>query len=155
MNQLKKNNIITATIIVSIIAILGKFLGYAREAIIAAYYGANALTDAFFFAQGMPAMIFPAVCSSLSTAFISLYVSKTYQEGKTEGDRFASRALLASLTIAILLSCVALFILPIIVPIFAPGFKGTTLSLAINLSRIVMGSFALIMAHYMLTAVLP
>lgn len=154
MRQIKKHSILKSTIIVSIIIIVGKFIGFAREAIIAAFYGADSATDAFFFAQAMPSMLFPAVCSSLSTAFISLYVTKIVKYGEKEGDKFASRAFVASLAIASVLSGIALIFAPYIVPIFAPGFEKETLTLAIHLTRLTMGSFTLIMAHYMLAAML-
>ena len=41
-------------------------------------------------------MIFPAVCSSISTAFITMYVTKLTQEGEEEGGKFASHSLAAA-----------------------------------------------------------
>lgn len=154
MRYKNKHQLLNITIIVSFIAILGKVIGFLREAVIAAFFGATAQTDAFFFAQSMPAMIFPAVCSSISNAFIAMYVTKLTQSGEEEGARFVSRSLTVALLIAIILSILAFIFTPYIVPILAPGFIGETLDLAIFLTRIVMASFLLIMAHYMLGAIL-
>lgn len=141
-------------VIVSLVAILGKFVGFAREAIIAAYYGANAATDAFFFAQAMPTMIFPAVCNSISTAFLSIYVSKKVQDGPFAGEIFASKAFSAALILSIGLSALAVFLAPYIVPIMAPGFDHPTMLLAIKLTKLVTGTFVLTMLVYMFSAVL-
>lgn len=154
MIRSSKYHVLTVTVIVSFIAIIGKLIGFLREAVIAAFFGATSATDAFFFAQSMPAMIFPAVCSSISTAFITMYVTKLTQEGEEEGGKFASHSLAATLLLAILLSLLALLLTPYIVALLAPGFSGDTLSLAIFLTRIVMGSFVLIMAQYMFGAIL-
>lgn len=154
MSQSKSQHIFTISIIVSLIAILGKLIGFVREAVIAAFFGATSQTDAFFFAQSMPAMIFPAVCSSISTAFISIYVTKLTQEGEAEGAKFISRSLSAALLIAICLSALALLLTPFIVPLLAPGFSEETQSLAVFLTRIVMGVFVIIMAQYMFAAIL-
>lgn len=149
-----KHSIFKASIIVTVIIILGKLFGFARDAVIAAYYGANWQTDAFFFAQSMPAMIFPAVCNSLATAFISLYVSHSIEKGEQSGERFASRMLISTIGIAGILSVLAIVFTPWIVPIFAPGFSVVQTSLAIHLTRLTMGAFVLTMTYYMLSAIL-
>ncbi|WML58627.1 murein biosynthesis integral membrane protein MurJ [Neobacillus sp. PS2-9] len=154
MNLKKSQSILKATVLVSIIVIASKILGFIREAIIASYYGANSETDAFFVAQSMPAMVFPAVCSSFSTAFISLYINKTINNSKRESDQFASKAMVASLGISISLSILAVIIAPDIVPLLVPGFNNDTLSLAIFLTRLVMAAFFLTMVQYMLSAIL-
>jgi len=148
------HSILTASIIVTVIILLGKIFGFARDAVIAAYYGANWQTDAFFFAQSMPAMIFPAVCNSLSTAFISLYVSRSIEDGEDSGERFASRMLISTICIAAALSIIAIVFAPWIVPVFAPGFSVVQTQLAIHLTRLTMGAFVLTMVHYMISAIL-
>lgn len=150
----KNNDIFKASIIVTLIIILGKIFGFARDAVIAAFYGANWQTDAFFFAQSMPSMIFPAVCNSLSTAFISLYVSHSIENGEKAGECFASRMLISTIGIAALLSILSIFFAPWIVPILSPGFTAIQTRLAIHLTRLTMGAFVLTMIHYMLSAIL-
>lgn len=147
-------NLIKTSIVVSVIAIFAKIVGFLREAIIASYFGATSATDAFFIAQNMPGMIFPAVCTSLSTAFVSIYVSLKVRNGEYSANKFASSSFLSSLVLAIVLSIIALIIMPQIVQLIAPGFDESTTELTIKLSRITMVSFVLIMAQYMLTALL-
>ena len=84
-----------ASFLVSAISLMGKVFGFVRDAVIAAFYGASWQTDAFFFAQSMPSIIFPAVCNSISTAFLSVYVSKSV-ENKEMADQYASNTLLFS-----------------------------------------------------------
>ena len=150
----KRNSILGATVIIAVLTVLGKVLGFGREALIAAYYGASAETDAFFFAQGMPDTVFPAVCSSISTAFVSLYVKRLTECGEREGDVYASRVLSASTLLGVLLSGVGVLFAPLLVPLFAPGFSGTQLTLAVHLTRLVMGAFVLTMLKYILCAIL-
>lgn len=153
MNE-KKQNILKSTALVAGIVLLGKVLGLLRETLVAALYGATAETDAFFFAQSMPGTLFPAVCNSLSTAFISLYVLRLTEDGEEPGDQYASRILVSTTVLGIILSIVGILITPVAVPLLAPGFKGTQLTLAVFLSRITMGAFVLMMLQYMLTAIL-
>lgn len=149
----KKNNLLKTSLIVTIISVLAKFIGFARDAVIAAFYGANWKTDAFFFAQSMPGIVFPAVCNSLSTAFLTMYVTKSVED-KTEADVYGSKAVTFSVFFAIVLSIVAILLTPIIVPFLAPGFSLEQIELAKYLSRITMAAFVLIMIQYMLGAIL-
>ena len=148
------NKVAATTAGVALIVVLGKLLGFGREALIAAYYGATAETDAFFFAFNMPAMLFPAICSSISTAFISLYVKHITERGEAEGDRYASRMLTASIVIGLVLSGLGVLVSPLLVPLLAPGFSGGQLTLAVRLARMSMASFILLMLQYMLGAIL-
>lgn len=149
-----RNSLLKSTIWVSVIVIIGKFLGFGREALIAAYYGASAETDAFFFAQNMPGMLFPSVCNSVSTVFISLYVSRIVEDGEKRADQYASRMLLVTSFLGTILSALGVVLAPIFVPLLAPGFGAQQCILAIRLTRLTMGAFLLTMLQYMLSAIL-
>lgn len=149
----KKDRILTASIIVTLVSVVGKFIGFGRDAVIASYYGADWQTDAFFLAQSMPGVIFPAVCNSLSTAFLTVYVTKCVEEQK-EAEIYGSKAITFSTLLAIVLSSIAILLAPLFVPLFAPGFTAAQSALAVHLTRITMSTFALIMLEYMLGSVL-
>lgn len=154
MKMNKHGSFFTTTLTVTLLIVAGKLLGFGRETLIAGLYGATAETDALFFAQSMPAMIFPAVCSSVSTAFISLYTARLATEDPRSSDRYASRTLLATSILASVLAVIGVLLSPILVPLFAPGFQGSQLSLAIRLTRLTMGMFLITMMQYMLGAIL-
>lgn len=146
--------LLQATVSVSAVTILSKLLGFFRETLIADYYGATAETDAFFFAQSMPNMLFSAVGSSISTAFISLYAARLTQESAEDADRYASRMTLVCILLSLGLSGVGIALSPILIPLFAPGFSGGQITLAVTLTRLTMGAFTLNMLIYMFGAIL-
>ncbi len=154
MKTRKKNSLLKTTVIVSALVVLGKALGFGREALIAAFYGATAQTDAFFFAQDIHNMLFPAVSGSLAEAFTAVYVNIFTKHGDREGDRFGSRAVNAALLMGLLLGLIGTLVAPVIVPLLAPGFKGETLNLAIRFTRINMGFFFITTVRYLLSSVL-
>lgn len=153
MNE-KKNSIFRAGLLVALLTILSKCIGFLREALIAAYFGTTAETDAFFLANSMPGLIFPSVCVSVSTAFIPLYIDRMTKQGKEEGDRYASRMLWATLLLSAFLSIIGVILAPVMVSLFAPGFSEMQQELASRLSRITMGAFSLTMLNYMVSAIL-
>lgn len=150
----RQASLLHAAFSVTCLVLLGKVLGFAREAMIAAYFGTTAETDAFFFAHAMPSMMFPAVGNSLALAFTALYVKRCTEQGDREGDHFASRSLVATLLLGILLSIAGVLLSPWLVPLLAPGFSGVQLNLAVQLTRLSMGAFTLTLLQYLLGAIL-
>lgn len=153
MRHQKNTSIMKTGFLIACITVIAKLIGFLREMIIANYYGTTSETDAFFFAQSIPGMIFPSVCMSISTAFISLYVEKKLNDSD-KADRFASGSLKCTVFIALLLSLLGIFILPYIVPLLAPGFKNNQLVLAVRLSQMAMAAFVFLMIQYMFIAIL-
>lgn len=151
---MRKTSILKVTVGVTILVVICKMLGFVREALIANYYGATASTDAFFFAQGMPATIFPSICNSISTAFTTLYIENKQKNGDISSKQYSSKMIIATGVIGLLLSMLGVTLSSLLVPIFAPGFHEEQLKLAIHFTRLVMGAFFLTMFQYMLSAVL-
>jgi len=149
-----KYSIIKVTILITIITILSKFVGFVREALIALYFGANAQTDAYFLAQNMPSLVFPSVCTAISIAFITTYTGKLTCETEETADNYSVSVIFSMLFLSGILASLGYFAAPLLVRIFAPGFARGTLELAIRLTRITMPTFVLIMTQYILTAVL-
>lgn len=149
----KNQSVARAAVVVAFLTVISKILGFGREALIASFFGASAQTDAYFFAHSMPEMVFPSVCNSISTAFISLYVAKLTKD-KIEGNRYASRMLTQSTIIGVCLAIIGVFLSSILVRLFAPGFGEDQIILASKLTKITMAAFVLIMIQYMMTAVL-
>ena len=152
MSKSTKNSIIKSAIIIAAIVVLSKGLGFIRDAIIAAFFGASYQTDAFFFASSMPGI--PAISITLSTVFLPLYVKKRTNFGKEAGDGFASKVLTVGIIIAIAISAIAIIFSPIIVSLLAPGFDAMTRNLAIKYTRVITSTLFLVMTHYMLLAIL-
>lgn len=150
----KNHSLLKTTTAVSLLVILGKILGFGREALIAAYYGATAETDAFFFAQSMPNMIFPAISGGLSTALTSLYVKRLENFDESDGNRYASRLLNGLMLLGCALGFAGFMISPVLVSLLAPGFSGNQVELATILTQIIMISFPLYFMNYMLGAIL-
>ena len=141
-----------STLIISLIVIASKVLGFVRDATIAAHFGASYQTDAFFFALSMPGI--PAISMSLSTVFLPRYVTHKLEHDKDDSDRFASNILTIGALVALIISLIAILLSPIIVKILAPGFDTQTQNLAIQYMRVITCTLFLIMVHYILLAIL-
>ncbi len=125
-----------AALLVMVITIISKVLGFGREIILSYVFGASAITDAYLISQTIPIAIFSFISAGIATGFIPMYSRIQKEDGQLSADQFTSNLsniliLLASVIVAIVL----VFTQPI-VRFFASGFSGKTLELAVNFTRI-------------------
>lgn len=118
------------------VIVMTKVLGFSRDISLSYFYGADGLTDAYLISQTIPSVLFSFVGMGIAASFIPIYTKINEHQGMKEATRFT-----ANLTnIVMLLSTilvVAMQIFPVqIVKIFASGFEGETLQIAVDFTRI-------------------
>lgn len=123
-------------LMVMAITILSKVLGFGREIVLSYVYGASAITDAYIISQTIPVVIFSFISAGIATGFIPMYSRISMAEGQLAANKYTNNLSNALLLLAsIIVVFVLLFTQPI-VKLFASGFSGETLDLAINFTRI-------------------
>lgn len=129
-------------ILIMIITILSKFFGLFRDMALTYFYGASEITDIYLIAQTIPSSIFSIIGAGLATSFIPLYNRIQKDKGEAESNRFTSNVINAVLIIITLIILVVLLFTPQIIMLYASGFKGKDLDLAVTFTRIsVMGMY--------------
>lgn len=129
--QLKKT-----ALLLMLITILSKLLGFGREVFISYYYGATNISDAYFISLTIPVVIFSFIGASVTTGYIPMYISISKEINEKESYRFTNILITIILLICtILVLGVQVFTEPI-VKVFASGFQGDTLKLAILFTRV-------------------
>nr|BAU79804.1 putative integral membrane protein MviN [uncultured Aquificaceae bacterium] len=131
-------NFVKNTVIFSIATFISRILGYIRDAVVAHYFGANQLTDAFYIAWRLPNTLRQLVAEgSFSAAFIPIYTQE-YQKSPQNAKEYAA-SLFSYYTIV--LSSITVFVVLFaegFVRIIAPGFSERgNLQLTAELVRIV------------------
>ncbi len=113
-----------------------KILGFVREIVIAAFFGASHLVDAYLVALVVPHALFSMIGGSLTTTVIPLVTEYEQNEGRHSVLRLLN-AVTTFMAIALsVLVLIGELTTPFLVHIVAPGFSGETERLAISLSRI-------------------
>ena len=123
-------------LMVMIITILSKILGFGREIVLSYTYGASAITDAYLISRTIPSVIFSFVGGGIATGFIPLYSRILNEQGPGAADRYTNNLSNALLLVASIVVTIVLFFTQPIVKLFAAGFSGETLELAITFTRI-------------------
>lgn len=113
-----------------------KILGFIKEIVLANYYGASNISDAYLISLTIPTVIFSFLGVAISTTYIPMYNKLVSEDGEQAAHNFTSDLVnVLFLVTSIIVVIVVLFTNPI-VKIFASGFTGDTLELAIELTNL-------------------
>lgn len=141
-------------LIIMLIAISAKVLGFVREIAMASVFGATSYTDAYLIATTIPLVVFASMGESLSTTFIPMYSYITEKRSKDEALNFMNNVLHLLMLVTTSLSILGVLFSKSLVSIFAMGFKGETLELAVSFTNILLPGIILIGINYVFTGFL-
>ena len=119
---MKGNKIFKATFIVMFVTILARFLGLARDVLVAYKFGSGVYTDAYNAAVAVPDTMFTIIGLGISTVFIPLISKVKYNQGKKEMFKFANNIISILSIVSILFFIIGIFFTKELVNIFASGF---------------------------------
>ena len=120
----------------TVISTASKFLGFLREIALSYFYGASEVSDAYLISITIPAVIFAFVGAALSTSYIPLFTSVERERGEEGAIRFSNNVVNFILVFACIVVVIGLIFTTPIVKVFASGFSGETLSLAVFFTRV-------------------
>ena len=104
---------------------LSRFLGFARDILIALFLGASAAGDAFFIAFKLPNLFRRLFAEgAFSLAFVPLFTDSLASDGRVTARAFAEDALSVLLWVLLLLVALAQVAMPWLMLLIAPGFSG-------------------------------
>lgn len=131
--------VMKAASILMIMNFIASMLGYARQIIIAHYFGANGITDAYYAAFKIPDLIYNVlVGGGLSSAFIPVFSSYLADNDDDNGFRMASTILNIVAIVAGIASVIGIIFAPQIIPFVVDPTKGVDVVLTIKLTRIML-----------------
>lgn len=127
-------------ILLMIITVLSKIIGFSREIFLSYLYGASNISDAYIIATTIPSVLFGFVTTALTASYIPIY-NKVYNiEGEVSSNSFTNNLLnLLIIATSVIILIGVIFTKPIVL-LFASGFTGNTLELAISFTRITLFS---------------
>lgn len=123
-------------IVLMILTIFTKTLGFAREIILSYFYGASYISDVYLVALTIPGTIFAFIGTGIITGYIPMYSSIEKDSDVKSADRFTSNIINFILIICTLIVFIVLVSTENIVKLFASGFNGKVFELAVDFTRI-------------------
>ncbi len=124
--------------VVMLSTLTSRVMGFVRDMIVAACFGASASLDGFFIAFRIPNLLRRLVAEgALTISFIPIYTEYLVKKGDGEGLELAQKTLSILLVVLATLCALGVFFSPEIVRLFAYGFTDeAVLALTTDLNRI-------------------
>ncbi|MDN7241620.1 murein biosynthesis integral membrane protein MurJ [Planococcus sp. N028] len=121
---------------IMIIIVMSKILGFFRDIFLSFFFGATNVTDAYLIAMTIPTVLFAFIGMGIAASFIPIFTKISAHQGEAEAKRFTANLVNIVLIFSTLIIA-AILIFPVpIVKLFAYGFEGETLKLAVDFTRI-------------------
>jgi putative peptidoglycan lipid II flippase len=121
--------------------LLSRVLGFTRDMLIAALFGAGARADAFFVAFQLANLVRRLLAEgALNAALVPLYLEARDRGGENAAGAFAGRLLGAAFVGLAALAALCAVVMPFIIAVLAPGFQvsGPRAALSVDLARLML-----------------
>lgn len=119
----KEKTVIGSALLVMIVVLSSKFLGFLRQVVIASSYGANSTTDIYFLSSDFMIGLSGALLASLTTALVTIYIDISIKKDKASSNAVASKMLTLFLLIGGAFIVLTNIFAPVIAKIIAPSYS--------------------------------
>lgn len=135
MNENKRVTKAAGTI--GVATLTSRIFGLARDMVLAWFFGAGKLSDAFFVAFRIPNLLRRLLAEgTLTMAFIPIFAQYLGKDGKEEAFKMARSAIRVLSIILVVVTIAGVAGAPALINIIAPGFSGEAYDLTVVLTRI-------------------
>ena len=128
---MNKQKLAKIGIILTIISLVGKLLGFLREVLLAKYFGTSYVVDAYLMSIYIPTILFGWL-PAISVGYVPMY----YDVDDKNKDKFTSNVLNIAMAIALIAIIFSLFFKEEIISLVAPGFSNDTYKLTIDYFKV-------------------
>ncbi|RNF41152.1 murein biosynthesis integral membrane protein MurJ [Planococcus salinus] len=125
-----------AVILIMVLTIFSKFIGFFRDVTLAYFYGASGISDAYLISLTIPTVIFGFVATGISTGYIPMYSRIEEKYGEQNSKDYTNNLLNILWALCTVIVVLGLIFTQPLVRIFASGFEGDILQLAVTFTRI-------------------
>lgn len=132
----KKKTIVGPAVLVMIVVLASKLLGFIRQTVIAAVYGSNEDTDIYFMSSDFMVGLSGALIGSLTTALVTVYIDTKIKQSKEKANEIASKMLSLFLLSSVIFIIGVNIFAPMIARLLAPTYEGIALSKLVTYLRL-------------------
>lgn len=126
-----------SAIIVALVVVVAKLLVFILEILLAAWFGTTFVKDAYLVALVIPYLIFIVGTETILVSFVPVFMTLLAQGNSKHTGEVVSSVMNISFLFLTMVCIVYVLLAPWIIPLIAPGFDEESLSLAVQLTRII------------------
>ncbi|RLJ75696.1 putative peptidoglycan lipid II flippase [Salisediminibacterium halotolerans] len=119
-----------------IISIISSIIGFFREITLSYFYGASSISDVYLIALTIPGVIFTFIGSAISSGYIPMHTRIDKEYGAAYSQYYTNNLINIIMVFCTFIVFLTFIFTEQIVLIFASGFSGETLQLAVQFTRI-------------------
>jgi len=124
MEERENVKVAKAAGVVGFATLLSRIFGFLRDMVVAAFFGAGLVTDAFFVAFRIPNLLRRLVGEgALTISFIPVFTEYLKTRSREEAIKLASTAASVLSVLLVLITVLGILFSPLIVTVLAPGFR--------------------------------
>jgi putative peptidoglycan lipid II flippase len=123
-------------ILLMFVTVISKLLGFARDIILSYFYGASEISDVYLISLTIPTVLIAILGKGVAVGFIPMYTRIESKDGNGKAIRYTNNVVNLVLVICSIIFIIGVVFTEPIVKLFASGFEGHTLKLAIIFTRI-------------------
>ncbi|NKE04707.1 murein biosynthesis integral membrane protein MurJ [Mesobacillus selenatarsenatis] len=124
------------SILLILLMILTKTLGFAREITLSYFYGASGISDAYLISLTIPGTIFAFIGTGLATSYIPIYHEISSRKSEKDANKYTNNVINYIFILCTIIIFIVFFFTEPIVKVFASGFEGEILDYAILFTKI-------------------
>lgn len=133
------NGLHEAALLLALSSLASQILALVRDRLLAASFGAGRELDIYYAAFRLPDLVYVSIASFISVAVvIPLLAEKQKANNQNGAKNLLSNIFTAFLLVMVVVSAGLFILMPLLVPLVAPGFNSAELSQLITLSRILL-----------------
>ena len=119
-----------------LLTIFSKVLGFARDISLSYFYGASVISDAYLISLTIPTVILAIIGKGISTGFVPMYTRVESQDGIDRANHYTNNLVNVVLILCTVILLIGVLFTEPVVKLFASGFDGATLEMAVGFTRI-------------------
>ncbi|GEN83256.1 putative lipid II flippase MurJ [Sporosarcina luteola] len=123
-------------LLLMVIAILSKVTGFLRDITLSYFYGASSTSDAYIISITITSVLFSLIILGISTAYIPMFKRIEHDYGIHSASAFTNNLINLVLIVTTVLLVIGICFSESIVKVFAIGFGGATLEMAVKFTKI-------------------
>lgn len=123
-------------VVIMIITLFSKCLGFGRDVVLSYFFGASNISDAYLISLTIPSVIFGFIGIGIVTAYIPMQSRIIREVGEDAGSEYTSNFTNITLILATVILFLGTVFTEPIVKLFALGFSGDTLEMAMKFTKI-------------------
>lgn len=133
---LKGKSIAKSAVLVTLMMLSFKVVGFIKQAVVAYVFGATIETDTYFIAWGFIAGVSESIVKALLVSLVAIYTNLLVQKGKEEAYKLINGLIIILLPLLIIIASLIFIAAPAISLVLAPSYSGDTQTLLIRFIRI-------------------